>query len=199
MPCANMDKGAGMGSKRCLAIIVALLLLVCGRTSAFAQDVGSTPVGPERACASVKATNFSKLQDAPTGIISAQLVEFQPWNLKYGPKNIEVCQVEGFVTLTISFKIILPTHGWNGKYLQGGCGGACGTTKLFWCDVPLRRGYACLGSDMGHVGTVADWRFAQNNEQLQGDFGYRSTHVAAIVGKAVVAAYYGKSPRLSYY
>ena len=168
---------------RLLSIVIASLLLVAG--SAHAAT-------PAEQCAAVRKADFSHVPDAPMSIVTAAIVS-------YGPDQREVCQVDGVVTPTIGFKIVLPTTGWNGKYIQGGCGGGCGTTKLFWCDDPLRRGYACLGSDMGHSGNVGDWRWGANNIQLQGDFGFRSTHVAALAGKAVVAAYYGTPAKLSYY
>lgn len=174
---------------RLLSILLGTLLLF-GATPVQAQTPPLSPAAA--ACAKVRTVDFGTLTDAPTSIISAAVI-------KYGPDNREVCQVEGVINPTIGFKIVMPTSGWNGKYIQGGCGGACGTTRLFWCDDPLRRGYACLGSDMGHQGGVGDWRWAWNNIQLQGDFGFRSTHVAALAGKAVVAAYYGKPARLSYY
>lgn len=170
--------------------MIAALLLVLGG-SAWAQGP-AMPSPAASACAAVRGVDFGTLQDAPTSIISAAIIT-------YGPDKREVCQIEGVINPTIGFKIVMPTTGWNGKYIQGGCGGACGTTKLFWCDDPLRRGYACLGSDMGHQGNVGDWRWAWNNIQLQGDFGFRSTHVASLAGKAVVAAFYGKPAKLSYY
>ena len=171
---------------RYLAVLTALIAAL------IAIPAAAQTAMPAAACGKVRAVDFGTLPDAPTSIISAAII-------KYGPDNREVCQIEGVINPTIGFKIVMPTSGWNGKYIQGGCGGACGTTKLFWCDDPLRRGYACLGSDMGHQGGVGDWRWAWNNIQLQGDFGFRSTHVAALAGKAVVAAYYGKEPVLSYY
>lgn len=176
-------------------ILRGVLLLIAVTFAAPALAAAPAPVPAfdyQSACAGLRTIDFGKLLDAPTGIIATAVI-------KYGADQREVCQVDGFVTPTIGFKIVMPTHGWNGKYLQGGCGGGCGTTKLFWCDDPLRRGYACLGSDMGHAGSVGDWRWAWNNQQLQGDFGYRSTHVASIAGKAVVATFYGKPAKLSYY
>ena len=172
--------------------VIALVLLAAGTPAFAGPPADAVPSDAAKACGKIKSIDFGTLQDAPTSIITAAV-------LTYGPDKREVCQVEGVVNPTIGFKIVMPTSGWNGKYLQGGCGGGCGTSKLFWCDDPLRRGYACLGSDMGHQGNVADWRWAWNNIQLQGDFGFRSTHVASLAGKAIVAAYYGKPATLSYY
>jgi hypothetical protein len=111
----------------------------------------------------------------------------------------EVCMLDGYISPTTGFRIELPLEGWNGKYLQGGCGGACGTTRLFWCDDPLRRGYSCASTDMGHKGSTADWNWAANNLQGKADFGYRSTHLTALVGKALTARYFGKKPTRSYF
>ncbi|MEO7378536.1 MAG: tannase/feruloyl esterase family alpha/beta hydrolase [Sphingomicrobium sp.] len=172
-------------------------LALGGAAAANAQ--GAPVFDAAKACAGVKATDYSALPDAPTGIISATVTIFKPDNKDYGPKAIEVCEVTGYVAPTIGFKIELPTTGWNGKYIQGGCGGGCGTTKLFWCDDQLRRGYACLTTDMGHQGTPAEWRWAFNNMQLLGDFGFRGTHVASLAGKAIIRAFYGQDPRYSYF
>ena len=169
---------------RLLSLLLASLFLFAGGAAHAAT--------PAETCAAVRGADFSHVADAPMSITTAAIIT-------YGPDKREVCQIEGVITPTIGFKIILPTSAWNGKYLQGGCGGACGTTKLFWCDDPLRRGYACLGSDMGHQGNVGDWRWGANNIQLQGNFGFRSTHVASLAGKAVVAAFYGSAAKLSYY
>ena len=173
--------------------IAGLLLILGGGALAAPAAAADAPAAMTPAdCTRLRALDLAALPDAPTAIVTAAVIE-------YGPDHREVCQVEGVVTPTIGFKLVMPTSGWNGKYLQGGCGGACGTTQLFWCDDPLRRGYACLGSDMGHAGGVGNWRWAWNNVQLQGDFGFRSTHVAALAGKAVVAAYYGRPAGLNYY
>jgi feruloyl esterase len=172
--------------------VISLALLATGTPALARPQAGTAPFDAAKACAGVRAVDFGKLQDAPTSIVTTAILD-------YGPDKREVCEVDGVINPTIGFKIVMPTHGWNGKYIQGGCGGACGTTQLFWCDDPLRRGYACLGSDMGHQGGVGAWRWAWNNIQLQGDFGFRSTHVASLAGKAVVAAFYGKQATLSYY
>jgi feruloyl esterase len=43
---------------------------------------------------------------------------------------------------------------------------------------------------MGHTGSSGLGLWARNNIQAQVDFGYRATHVTALIGKAIVAAYY---------
>jgi feruloyl esterase len=65
---------------------------------------------------------------------------------------------------------------------------------LFFCEGPLRKGYACIASDMGHRGASSSGIWALNNPQAQIDFAYRATHVTAVAGKAIVTAFYDTAP-----
>jgi feruloyl esterase len=110
--------------------------------------------------------------------------------------------VLGYVAPYVGIGLVLPITGWNGKLLKYGCGGYCGIApeiQLASCRDPLRRGYACVVSDMGHSSTGADGKWAFNNLQAEFDFGYRATHVAARAGKAITEAFYAKAPSRSYY
>src|SRR6516162_8586677 len=55
------------------------------------------------------------------------------------------CRVAGFATPTsdshINFEVWMPEAGWNGKYLQAGCGGFCGSVPYRGMAEPLRRGF----------------------------------------------------------
>lgn len=143
-------------------------------------------------CTSMRGLDVSDEPGVPAKVTDASVTQ-------YAPDLPEVCLLEGYVTPTVGFRIALPLQGWNGKYLQGGCGGACGTTKLFWCEEPLQHGYACASTDMGHKGTTADWNWAANDLQLKADFGFRSTHLTALIGKAITARYYARQPSKAYF
>ncbi|MBK8545102.1 MAG: tannase/feruloyl esterase family alpha/beta hydrolase [Caulobacteraceae bacterium] len=82
-----------------------------------------------------------------------------------------------------------------------GCGGFCGiTTFIAMCDDPIRRGYACITTDMGHRGLeVEGVEWAYNNPAAVTDFAYRATHVTTLAGKAIVERYYGRAPERSYF
>ena len=170
-----------------LPLILSLLAIqgVAAAAHADAQD-------PAARCAALKANHTLTVDGIPVRILSASIT-------KVFDDLPEVCQAEGYVLPTVGFKIALPTHNWNGRYMQSGCGGACGTTKLFWCDEPLTRGYACLNTDMGHTSSTADWDWSFQNLQGKIDFGFRSTHLAALIGPAVTAAYYGKPPAKTFF
>jgi feruloyl esterase len=67
------------------------------------------------------------------------------------------------------------------------------------CPALLKKGYACLASDMGHEGRIEDGLWAYNNLQAELDFGYRAAHVTALAGKAISEDFYGRAPDRSYF
>jgi feruloyl esterase len=151
------------------------------------------PAGdPDAACVRLKDTDFSLLRDAPTLLVSAApqaATAEQP----------ALCLVNGRIAPTIGFRMWLPLATWNGKFAQGGCGGRCGDILDDGCRIVVARGYACIAADMGHKGTFYDDLWAIDNVPGDIDFGFRSTHVATLAGKAVTTAFYGVAPRYSYY
>jgi hypothetical protein len=99
----------------------------------------------------------------------------------------------------IRFEVWLPASGWNGKFEQVGNGGFAGAIPLSSMALPLDRGYATAGTDDGHHGGVAGAAWAVGHPQKVIDFGYRAVHLVSIQSKAIVAAFYGKHPKLSYF
>jgi feruloyl esterase len=97
----------------------------------------------------------------------------------------------------IKIEIWLPASGWNGKYEVNGNGGWTGNIAPGTLAAGLLRGYATAQSDLGHEGGSAS--FALGHPEKLIDFGYRATHEMALKGKAIVAAFYGQNPRLSYF
>jgi len=143
-------------------------------------------------CKALASADFADIQDAPTQVTAAKLVEANSAIPAY-------CQIQGYVAPQVGFELRLPTSNWNGKFMEVGCGGWCGSINADACDVPLQHGYACIASDMGHKGTGEDVLWANNNLQAQIDFGYRATHVTALSGKAIAERYYRKAPARSYF
>lgn len=144
-------------------------------------------------CTALGATDFSQIQDAPTQVMEAKLIE-----AKDGlPAH---CAAQGYVTPNVGIELLLPEN-WNGKFIEVGCGGFCGViaTSFGACNDALSKGYACIASDQGHRGTVPDAKWAYNNLQAEVDYAYRATHVAALAGKAIAERYYSTAPRKSYF
>lgn len=179
-----------MGMK---AILLVLLCWTAGTGLVARASVVPDALG-EANCKALSNVDFSGIQEAPTKVTQANLVEAS------GDVPAH-CQVEGYVTPNVGFNLLLPLSNWNGKFLERGCGGDCGVIStsdaLYQCRGPLRRGYACIISDMGHIGWGGLW--AYNDLQAQVDFGYRGAHVTALAGKAITEYYYGNAPKYSYF
>jgi feruloyl esterase len=96
----------------------------------------------------------------------------------------------------IKVEVWLPASGWNGKFQATGNGGWNGNIDTNALANGVRRGYATASTDTGHQGGGGPWM--QNREKLI-DYGYRAVHEMTVKGKALVAAFYGNAPRLSYF
>lgn len=154
----------------------------------------AAPVGndPATRCVLLVYKDMSTVKNAPTQMMTADV---KPTT----DGSPTVCEVTGFVAPQVFFQMWLPVEGWNGKYMQVGCGGRCGKLLPDGCIVQVKRGYACLAHDLGHRGTTYDNIWAIDDVPSQIDFGFRATHVASIIGKALVVLYYGKQPAHSYF
>ena len=79
--------------------------------------------------------DFQDIPGAPTRITSATIVPATATQPEY-------CDVRGYVQSQIKFQLKLPTTTWQGRYLQFGCGGFCGTispTTFPACRTELGR------------------------------------------------------------
>src|SRR5262245_40803007 len=97
----------------------------------------------------------------------------------------------------IEMELWLPAENWNGKFLALGNGGWAGTISLDAMAAGLRRGYATASNDTGHKGGSA--AFAVGHPEKLVDFAYRAMHEMAVHSKAMIRAFYGRAPQLSYY
>ena len=142
-------------------------------------------------CRALLSTDFTRVQDAPLQIVDARVVPASG-------KKAAYCRVQGYVLPQVGIEMRLPIAHWNGKLLEVGDGGWGGAMYLFLCEGPVRRGYACIASDMGHKGATHLGLWAQDNLQAREDYGFRATHVTALAGRALVRAYYAKGASKSY-
>jgi feruloyl esterase len=99
----------------------------------------------------------------------------------------------------IKIEIWLPAQasGWNGKFEANGNGGWTGSITPATLAAGLQRGYAAAMTDTGHEGGSASFAFG-HPEKLT-DWGYRAAHEMTVKSKAIIAAYYGDGPKLSYW
>jgi feruloyl esterase len=97
----------------------------------------------------------------------------------------------------IKMEVWMPASGWNKKLEANGNAGWAGSITLDTLAAGLQRGYAAAMTDTGHDGNGAS--FALGHPEKVIDFGYRSVHEMTLKSKAIVAAYYGEAPKLSYF
>jgi pimeloyl-ACP methyl ester carboxylesterase len=119
--------------------------------------------------------------------------------------NPEYCDVKGMIAPQTHFELELPVHTWQGRYLQNGCGGYCGsvTPQSFpSCDATLGGDFAMATDDEGHTtagGLGGAGLFAFNDQKLRTEYGYESEQALYVVAREIIKDYYGVYPNYSYY
>src|SRR5436190_4739549 len=112
----------------------------------------------------------------------------------------EFCRVAATLTPSsdsdIKVEVWLPAN-WNGKFQAVGNGGWAGVISYTAMADALRAGYATASTDTGHVGGRGT--FALDHPEKLIDFSWRSEHEMTVKAKAVIQAFYGSAPRLSYW
>ena len=99
----------------------------------------------------------------------------------------------------IKFELWMPASEWNGKFMGLGNGGWAGEISFSGIGDALRRGYAAASTDTGHEGSGGDASFALGHPEKVIDFGYRAVHEMTVKSKAIIAAFYGKALKHSYW
>ncbi|HEY6466395.1 MAG TPA: tannase/feruloyl esterase family alpha/beta hydrolase, partial [Candidatus Acidoferrales bacterium] len=97
----------------------------------------------------------------------------------------------------IKIEVWLPLASWNGKFEAVGNGGWAGVIEYSALADALRHGFAAASTDDGDAG--ADLSFFVTQPERFVDFAYRSEHEMTLKAKAVIAAFYGRAPRYSYW
>jgi feruloyl esterase len=139
----------------------------------------------------VECSVASLQQKAPaaTTVTAAKVVDATAAQPSY-------CQVDGHVAVPgneVNLRIGLPQR-WNGKFYFSGVGGLGGQMGVLTAG--LARGYASASTDTGHLASDPTWGA---NRAKEIDYGHRGTHVTAVAGKALTAAFYGRSPQHAYF
>lgn len=119
----------------------------------------------------------------------------------------DICRVRLHLRPTagsdIRVEVWLPAR-WNRKLYGIGGAGFDGSLNPGGGRVLAKavgEGYAAVATDAGHKQTdppsLKLWAHGQPERVI--DFGYRATHLGAVVARQVVAAYYGASPSHAYF
>jgi feruloyl esterase len=115
-----------------------------------------------------------------------------------------VGKIQGGQHSTIGFELwIPPSNEWNGKLLVVGNGGYVGSIQYHELAPAIRRGYAVVSSDSGHVDTSAyrheTLQWGADHPEKIADWAERSTHAAAEVSKVLVKQLKGRNAGKSYF
>src|SRR5690242_4149618 len=105
-----------MGLLRYITLSVGLIALglhPAGATQASHIDAAAR-------CKALASVDFSKVPDALTQVTGAALVDAKNDTPAY-------CEIRGYVAPNVEFALRLPPDRWNGKFIELGCGGSCGS------------------------------------------------------------------------
>ena len=91
----------------------------------------------------------------------------------------------------------MPAESWNGKFQFVGGGGWAGNISFPAMASAVQEGYATASTDTGHKGGNA--LFAIGHPEKLADFAYRAVHESVVQSKALIAKFYDRAARLSYW
>jgi feruloyl esterase len=170
---------------------IRLILLSAFAFTLRAADLPA--VAPAINCDQLATADFSTVADAPIHITSAAPVA--------DGKPAPYCKVTGYIEPQVKFEVRLPLAGWTQRFLQTGCGGLCGNLSIHvsnaqTCPAAENGELALASTDMGHEGMNAAWG---DDPKLRIDFAYRGVHVTTLAAKAIIAKYYGRPAKYSYF
>jgi feruloyl esterase len=108
----------------------------------------------------------------------------------------------------IKMELWMPLAKWNEKFQAVGNGGWAGAISYMGRDAAanggpggmasaLQNGYATASTDTGHDDAGA--QFALGHPEKLIDYAYRAVHETTITSKAILSAFYGAPPKLSYF
>ncbi|KAH9219359.1 feruloyl esterase [Leptodontidium sp. 2 PMI_412] len=148
------------------------------------------------ALACTNLTSLTGTADVDTWAITSSQTSFL--------NNITYCNISGTISSRIRVWLKLPTaQSWNGRYVQIGCGGACGNNPFsntyFDINGTLSSGYALATTDMGVPSSGDNFGPMHDDLQMRIDWGYLATHLTSVMGKQVVEAVYGREAAYAYH
>ena len=166
---------------------------------------GPTPVGAASSCESLASralpdTTITMAQSVAAGALVLPGGRGTAQNDAF--KSLPAfCRVAATLKPTtdsdIKIEVWMPASNWNGKFQAVGNGGWAGTISYPAMSEALRRGYATSSTDTGHSSSGGS--FALEHPEKLVDYAYRSEHEMTVKAKALIEAFYGNSPRLSYF
>jgi feruloyl esterase len=195
-------------------VAASLFLLAHGAPSVAQESKSSTGdrASSENRCASLAQLKLDQM-DIKTAAIQPERASVPGANLPnmtgtpgVGPQVAGLpafCRVTGSMHpetgSDIRFEVWMPQEGWDGRFNGANSGGLAGYINYNDLAAAIRAGQAAAGSDTGHIASPGDGTWAKGHPEKVTDYGWRAVHLTAVVGKKLVAAYYGRGPDHSYF
>lgn len=182
--------------RRLLKKVLLLSLLWCGGSVAWAAETAPrlAAIQPTTACDTLQEQDFSSSVGTSVTITKTETLKTTQGTF---------CKVTANIAPEIGVEVALPVSNWTQRFLQVGCGGLCGNINLSLSNasgcVPAMNGeFAVAATNMGHSTGMMDGTWAED-PQKRIDFAYRANHLTALLAKALITAWYGQSPKYSYF
>ncbi|KAH8202511.1 hypothetical protein TruAng_003319 [Truncatella angustata] len=209
-----------MVSNRTTRLALAALQAASGTASALANTtiISNTTVnscsGETFSFPQNQLLGTSVLDITAVPVFNYTAVSLAPGTSDGGSYTVSFCNVTVTYTHpgwndTIHATVWLPTkESWNGRLQALGGGGYSGSFGELYTTQAVAQGYASVDTDAGHVKgssvslTPETWALSSPgnvNLYLLEDWGSRSLHEMAVIGKAITQSFYGTQPSYSYF
>ncbi|HSV47068.1 MAG TPA: tannase/feruloyl esterase family alpha/beta hydrolase, partial [Ramlibacter sp.] len=183
---AGLRKNPLIPSARLVAAgIGALLLSACGSGDDGAAPPAQAAMSAQRACSALSGKTIAGATLTTAAVAASGAV----------PSH---CKVTGTIAPALNFEIELPET-WNGKLYYAGGGGYNGAIALQFASPALSQGYAVVGSDSGHQGSLLLADFALTDTFAAQLFGSLSVPTVMSTALETLTAAYGVPPSKSYF
>jgi feruloyl esterase len=189
-----------------------------GRGLLCAMLVASLPIGAASgADINDNTSACSAIAELATSTFVIDKAEIVPAGPLSGPmgkdeKHPEHCLVQGTLNprtgvggrkFGIGFDLRMPTD-WNNRFVFQGGGGMDGELPPALGDIfgsvrpsALARGFAVVGTDGGHRGSMMDASYGVD-QQARIDYAYNALDKVTLKAKELIEIYYGAAPKYSY-
>jgi feruloyl esterase len=176
----------------------------------------TAPAHGETAPPAAACESLAKLALPDTSITMAQPVAAGEFTLPQRPggpggqaaqsNGLAFCRVAANLKpssdSSIKMEVWLPLSGWNRKLVAAGNGGWGGRMPYNGMLPALQYGYATASTDTGHDASMpgqSGGEFVIGHPERLIDYAYRAYHLTTVTAKAIIAAFYGRSPAYSYW
>jgi feruloyl esterase len=154
-----------------------------------------------------RCDDLAKMKFPHTQIMKVERIEsgtFQPEGLPPVPDLPAFCRVVAAIhpaeDSDIHVEVWLPESTWNSRLQGTGNGGLAGKINYGALSGGVKAGFVTANTDMGlSTPKGSDASIFVDRPERFADWGYRATHEMTVLAKLLTQAYYGQSPKRSYF